>query len=124
MTWKWVRELFIGPPFAFRGPNHGSVPTYNLADVQQMVAMVKTQIDWDGTISFKYSSNPPSNIQDLYIKSLEPWVLIPTTFDLWKTTGNRDTRAWGLGWEVWLDGMEITQFTYFNSVVVSALSHR
>ena len=34
-----------------------------------------------------------------------------------RTTGNRPTLgAWGLGWEVWLDGMEVTQFTYFQQV--------
>ena len=41
-----------------------------------------------------------------------PW---NTTFVLSKTIGNpRLSGAWGLGWEVWLDGMEITQFTYFQ----------
>jgi len=61
----------------------------------------------------------PLNIQELYLKSLEA-----IGFDLSK----HDVRfvhddwesptlgAWGLGWEVWMDGMEITQFTYFQSV--------
>ena len=31
--------------------------------------------------------------------------------------------AWGLGWEVWMDGMEITQFTYFQQVVPFLKSH-
>ena len=35
----------------------------------------------------------------------------------WKTTGKTPTLgAWGLGWEVWLNGMEVTQFTYFQQV--------
>ena len=59
----------------------------------------------------------PSNIQDLYLESLEA---------LGIKTGDHDVRfvednwedaavgAWGVGWEVWLDGMEVTQFTYFQ----------
>ncbi|HMT03152.1 MAG TPA: glycine--tRNA ligase subunit alpha [Burkholderiales bacterium] len=61
----------------------------------------------------------PNNIQDLYLKSL-----IELGFDLkvhdvrfiednWE---NPTLGAWGLGWEVWLDGMEISQFTYFQQV--------
>ena len=37
------------------------------------------------------------------------------TSALWRTTGNRPALgAWGLGWEVWLDGLEISQYTYFQ----------
>jgi glycyl-tRNA synthetase alpha chain len=60
---------------------------------------------------------PPADILDLYIKSLEHIGIDPTEHDIrfveddWEapTLG-----AWGMGWEVWLDGMEITQFTYFQ----------
>lgn len=47
------------------------------------------------------------------------WALIlpGTTSVLWKTTGESPTLgAWGLGWEVWLNGMEVSQFTYFQQV--------
>jgi len=59
----------------------------------------------------------PDDIQDLYLGSLEALGLNPAHHDIrfveddWEgpTLG-----AWGLGWEVWMDGMEITQFTYFQ----------
>ena len=61
----------------------------------------------------------PKNIVDLYMKSLEN-----LGFDLKKNDvrlvednwENPTLGAWGLGWEVWLNGMEITQFTYFQQV--------
>ena len=61
----------------------------------------------------------PPDIQDLYLKSLEVIGIDPLKHDIrfveddWEqaTLG-----AWGLGWEVWADGMEITQFTYFQQV--------
>ncbi len=61
----------------------------------------------------------PEDIQDLYLDSLKSLGIDPLRHDIrfvednWKapTLG-----AWGLGWEVWLDGMEITQFTYFQQV--------
>ena len=61
----------------------------------------------------------PENIQQLYLDSLQ---------ELWVDTSIHDIRfvednwesptlgAWGLGWEVWLNGMEVTQFTYFQQV--------
>ena len=61
----------------------------------------------------------PDNILDLYLGSLEA-----LGFDLKKNDirfveddwENPTLGAWGLGWEVWLDGMEVTQFTYFQQV--------
>ncbi len=61
----------------------------------------------------------PSNIQDLYIESLRELGIKPEEHDIrfveddWE---NPTTGAWGLGWEVWLDGMEVTQFTYFQQM--------
>lgn len=61
----------------------------------------------------------PDNIQDLYIESLEALGIsfkdhdIRFVHDDWESP---TLGAWGLGWEVWLDGMEITQFTYFQAV--------
>ncbi|KAF9589472.1 hypothetical protein IFM89_024234 [Coptis chinensis] len=43
-------------------------------------------------------------------------------YDLWRTIGKvrftlaQVLGAWGLGWEIWMDGMEVTQFTYFQQV--------
>ena len=61
----------------------------------------------------------PANIQELYIESLASLGIDPSEHDIrfveddWE---NPSTGAWGLGWEVWLDGMEITQFTYFQQL--------
>ena len=61
----------------------------------------------------------PSNIQDLYLKSLEFLGLDLSKHDIRFVEDNWESPtlgAWGLGWEVWLDGMEVTQFTYFQQV--------
>ena len=62
--------------------------------------------------------NPP-NLQELYLGSLEAIGIDPLVHDIrfveddWE---NPTVGAWGLGWEVWCDGMEITQYTYFQQV--------
>ena len=59
------------------------------------------------------------NIQDLYLKSLEYLGLDLSRHDVRFVEDNWESPtlgAWGLGWEVWLDGMEVTQFTYFQQV--------
>lgn len=61
----------------------------------------------------------PDNIQELYLKSLEALGLDLKKHDIRFVEDNWESPtlgAWGLGWEVWLDGMEITQFTYFQQV--------
>ncbi|QKF85752.1 glycyl-tRNA synthetase, alpha chain [Campylobacter blaseri] len=61
----------------------------------------------------------PSNIQELYLKSLEILGLDLNKHDIRFVEDNWESPtlgAWGLGWEVWLDGMEVTQFTYFQQV--------
>ena len=61
----------------------------------------------------------PDNIQELYLNSLKEIGIDPNEHDIrfvednWEST---TVGAWGLGWEVWLDGMGITQFTYFQQV--------
>jgi glycyl-tRNA synthetase alpha chain len=59
----------------------------------------------------------PANVQDLYLQSLEKIGINPQEHDIRFVEDNWESPtmgAWGLGWEVWLDGMEITQFTYFQ----------
>jgi len=59
----------------------------------------------------------PPNIQDLYIESLTRFGLDPLEHDIRFVEDDWESPtlgASGLGWEVWLDGMEITQFTYFQ----------
>lgn len=61
----------------------------------------------------------PSNIQELYLDSLKALGINPLEHDIRFVEDNWEAptlAAWGLGWEVWLDGMEITQFTYFQQV--------
>lgn len=61
----------------------------------------------------------PSNIQELYLKSLDILGIERYKHDIRFIEDNWESPtlgAWGLGWEVWLDGMEVTQFTYFQQV--------
>ncbi|WP_374340578.1 glycine--tRNA ligase subunit alpha [Methyloversatilis sp.] len=61
----------------------------------------------------------PPNIQALYIDSLRALGLDPSQHDIRFVEDDWESPtlgAWGLGWEVWLDGMEVTQFTYFQEV--------
>jgi len=61
----------------------------------------------------------PKNIQDIYIESLKSFGINPVRHDIRFVEDDWESPtlgAWGLGWEVWLDGMEITQFTYFQQV--------
>jgi glycyl-tRNA synthetase alpha chain len=61
----------------------------------------------------------PLDSQDIYLESLQQLGIDPTRHDIrfieddWESP---TLGAWGLGWEVWLDSMEITQFTYFQQV--------
>ena len=62
--------------------------------------------------------NPP-DIQELYLGSLKAIGVDTLTHDVRFVEDNWESPtlgAWGIGWEVWLDGMEITQFTYFQQV--------
>jgi glycyl-tRNA synthetase alpha chain len=61
----------------------------------------------------------PDDVQEVYLESLKTLGIDPMRHDIrfveddWE---NPTLGAWGLGWEVWLDGMEVTQFTYFQQV--------
>ncbi len=59
----------------------------------------------------------PANVQELYLDSLKAIGIDPAEHDIRFVEDNWESPtlgAWGLGWEVWLDGMEVTQFTYFQ----------
>ncbi len=61
----------------------------------------------------------PLNIQELYLDSLRELGIDPLVHDIRFVEDNWESPtlgAWGLGWEVWLNGMEVTQFTYFQQV--------
>ena len=82
--------------------------------------MARTRTGCSTTTSTRWcSSPPPADILDLYLGSLEALGFDLKTNDVrfveddWE---NPTLGAWGLGWEVWLNGMEVTQFTYFQQV--------
>ncbi len=61
----------------------------------------------------------PTNMQELYLDSLKAIGIDPLVHDIRFVEDNWESPtlgAWGLGWEVWLNGMEVTQFTYFQQV--------
>ncbi|MFT7387842.1 MAG: glycyl-tRNA synthetase alpha chain [Candidatus Endobugula sp.] len=61
----------------------------------------------------------PSNIQDLYLESLRYIGIDTLVHDIRFVEDNWESPtlgAWGLGWELWLNGMEVTQFTYFQQI--------
>ena len=61
----------------------------------------------------------PDNFQELYLQSLEALGFDPLVHDIRFVEDNWESPtlgAWGLGWEIWLNGMEVSQFTYFQQV--------
>ncbi len=59
----------------------------------------------------------PNDIQEIYLSSLQSIGIEPKNHDIRFVEDNWESPtlgAWGVGWEVWLDGMEVTQFTYFQ----------
>ena len=61
----------------------------------------------------------PANMQELYLDSLRAIGIDPLVHDIRFVEDNWESPtlgAWGLGWEIWLNGMEVTQFTYFQQV--------
>lgn len=59
----------------------------------------------------------PDNVQEIYLESLKQLGIDPLEHDIRFVEDNWESPtlgAWGVGWEVWLDGLEITQFTYFQ----------
>lgn len=61
----------------------------------------------------------PENVQELYLRSLYHLGIDPKAHDIRFVEDDWESPtlgAWGLGWEVWVDGMEVSQFTYFQQV--------
>lgn len=61
----------------------------------------------------------PENSQELYLGSLKALGIDPLVHDIRFVEDNWESPtlgAWGIGWEVWLDGMEVSQFTYFQQI--------
>lgn len=84
-----------------------------------MAATAKTRTAYSTTISSVVIKPSPDNIQELYLGSLKELGMDPTIHDIRFVEDNWENPtlgARGLGWEVWLNGMEVTQFTYFQQV--------
>jgi glycyl-tRNA synthetase alpha chain len=91
-------------------------PMSSLRVARKMAAMATTPIACNITISIK--SSPP-DILELYLGSLRALGIDTTANDIRFVEDDWESPtlgAWGLGWEVWLNGMEVTQFTYFQEV--------
>ncbi len=75
---------------------------------------------WGAYYQFQVVLKPsPKDVQDLYLGSLAAVGIDPLAHDIRFVEDNWEAPsqgAWGLGWEVWMDGMEVTQFTYFQQV--------
>ena len=62
---------------------------------------------------------PPNEMQDIYLGSLKALSIDPLIHDIRFVEDNWEAPtlcSWGVGWEIWQDGMEITQFTYFQEI--------
>ena len=83
-------------------------------------ATATTRFACSTTTSFRWCIKPsPLDMQELYLDSLRALGFDPLVHDMRFVEDNWESPtlgAWGLGWEVWLNGMEITQFTYFQQV--------
>src|SRR6476659_600194 len=75
---------------------------------------------WQQYYQFQVILKPsPDNIQELYLESLKPLGINYLKHDIRFVEDDWESPtlgAWGLGWEVWCNGMEISQFTYFQGV--------
>ena len=83
-----------------------------------MGVLVIIQIDYNIIINCKCSSNLLQKNSEDYLESLDLIGVSSRDNDIRFVEDNWESPtlgAWGLGWEVWLNGMEITQFTYFSA---------
>ncbi len=90
----------------------------NQAGAQQMVRYGETPNRLQHYYQFQVVMKPsPANFQELYVDSLKALGVDTLEHDVRFVEDNWESPtlgAWGLGWEVWLNGMEVSQFTYFQ----------
>ena len=121
-TWKSGPAPATPPPScAPSAPSPGRPPTCSPAAPPQGRLLRREPEPPAALLPVPGGAKPaPANILELYLGSLEALgfdLKKPTTSASSRTTGENPTLgAWGLGWEVWLNGMEVTQFTYFQQV--------
>ena len=121
MTWKWVPAPSTRPPRCARSGRRPWAAAY----------VQPSRRPKDG----RYGENPnrlqhyyqyqviikpsPPDLQELYLGSLEAIGIDRSLHDIRFVEDDWESPtlgAWGLGWEVWCDGMEVSQFTYFQQV--------
>ncbi|RLC77637.1 MAG: glycine--tRNA ligase subunit alpha, partial [Chloroflexi bacterium] len=89
-------------------------PSYRPADGRYAENPNRMQLHYQFQVILKPD---PGNPQEIYLESLQALGINPKEHDIRFVEDNWESPAlgaWGLGWEVWLDGLEITQFTYFQ----------
>ena len=120
-TWKSARAHRTPQLFCARsGPSRGAPPTFSLRAAPKTAATARTRTALQHYYQYQVVLKPsPPDILELYLGSLAALGFDLTKNDVrfveddWE---NPTLGAWGLGWEVWLNGMEVTQFTYFQQV--------
>ncbi len=121
MIWRSARALSTRPPFCVPSVlSPGAPPTCSRrgrpTDGRYGDNPFRLQHYYQYQVVIKPS---PLEILDLYLGSLRSLGLDPLVHDIRFVEDNWESPtlgAWGLGWEVWLNGMEISQFTYFQQV--------
>ncbi len=102
------------------GPPPGPPPTCNPRAAPPTGATAKTRTGFSTTTSIQVLIKPsPPDLQALYLGSLEAIGIDAALHDIRFVEDDWESPtlgAWGLGWEVWCDGMEVSQFTYFQQV--------
>ena len=95
-------------------------PMSSRAAARPTAAMAKTPTGSGHYYQYQVVLKPsPDDLQDLYLGSLAEIGIDPLKHDIRFVEDDWESPtlgAWGLGWEVWCDGMEVTQFTYFQQV--------
>jgi glycyl-tRNA synthetase alpha chain len=87
--------------------------------VRRTAATARTRTGCSTITSSRILKPSPDDLQDLYLKSLYAIGIDPKVHDIRFVEDDWESPtlgAWGLGWECWCDGMEVSQFTYFQQV--------
>ncbi|MFP1528743.1 glycine--tRNA ligase subunit alpha [Escherichia coli] len=100
------------------GQNRWRLLMFSLLVARPMVATAEKPNRLPRYYQFQVVIKPsPDDLQELYLGSLKELGMRPTIHDIRFVEDNWENPtlgAWELGWEVWLNGMEVTQFTYFQ----------
>ena len=102
------------------GPDPWKAPMSSRAAARPTAAMARTPTGCGHYYQYQVMLKPsPADLQELYLGSLDAIGIDPLKHDIRFVEDDWESPtlgAWGLGWEVWCDGMEVTQFTYFQQV--------